>query len=345
MYIAIHVDDGLFFCTDEKFFEICIEEIKKHLTNVTMVRPLKKFVGIHMDHDREAGFIQCCQSTFIEDLQSTGKAEKLPMCPSYNLRKEPSNPENESLLPVTGKLRYVCDRTRWDVLVATGEIACGGAQDPSDAHVRTAEKTVNYLRSTNDEYLKLDGVGELELFAFSDASYIAEGKSKSRIGGCLFLSLLAGAFYCFSKNALLVAQSSTHSELQALDEVLRIVIHCRSVLEFLKCGMLKPTKIYIDNKSAKELCEVLKSSYKTSSSNMRINFIRECINNKIIELHFVPTQSNVADLLTKPLAYEPFCEHRSKVLYGFSDKHSLDEVSNMVFDFESLSEIIVDRLH
>ena len=29
---------------------------------------------------------------------------------------------NESLLPITGKLRYVADRTRWDICATVGEI-------------------------------------------------------------------------------------------------------------------------------------------------------------------------------------------------------------------------------
>jgi hypothetical protein len=42
---------------------------------------------------------------------------------------------------------------------------------------------------------------------------------------------------------------------------------------------------------------------------MRINCIRECINKRLIELIFVPTAKNVADVLTKPLPDVPFNKH------------------------------------
>jgi hypothetical protein len=51
---------------------------------------------------------------------------------------------------------------------------------------------------------------------------------------------------------------------------------------------------------------------------MRINFIRECINKYIIEIVFVQSELNVADVLTKPLADVLFNKHANKLLYGFN---------------------------
>ena len=72
--------------------------------------------------------------------------------------------------------------TGWDICATVGEISTGGSENPSDEHVRTTQKTVNYLWSTVDLCLRLGGLGKLSLFCFSDASYITEGNSKSRLG-------------------------------------------------------------------------------------------------------------------------------------------------------------------
>jgi hypothetical protein len=109
------------------------------------------------------------------------------MCPSYNLRKELSNPANTSLLHITGKLRFLCDRSRWDTLCATGEISTGSDKNPSDAHVRTAHKIIGYLKGTPNKVLRVGGSDKPIVFGFCDTSYRPEGKSKSRLGGCLFL--------------------------------------------------------------------------------------------------------------------------------------------------------------
>ena len=91
------------------------------------------------------------QKTYIEQkgwVQSTSKDIRTPMLNTVNLRTSKSNPENESMLPITGTLRYLADRTRPDVLVATGSISTGGATNPSNEHVATAERTINYLHRT-----------------------------------------------------------------------------------------------------------------------------------------------------------------------------------------------------
>jgi hypothetical protein len=289
---------------------------------VTLFDPLQKYLGVDINHDRANRTVQCNQATYIDSIQTDFeyRVENIPVCPSYNLRLAQSNVKNESLLPITGKLRHVVDRSRPDCLFATGEMSTGNVQHPSDLHVNTAMKTINYIKSTAKEYLTLGGGGELELFGFCDASYITTGDCKSRMGGCIFLGKESGAFYSYSKLSPLIAQSSMHAEVQSLDEILRIIIHVRDVMKFLRMEMKRATKVYLDNKSAKEMCETLKATYRTSAINMRIHFIRECINNRIISLHFVGTELNVADILTKALNEETFNRHKEPLLHGFNGK-------------------------
>ena len=239
------------------------------------------------------------------------------MNPNVNLRVESPNEDNNSLLPVTGKLRYVTDRTRPDLLVSIGEISSGGATDPSDAHIKVSKQIVNYLKSTAADSLRLGGKGSIKQFAFCDASYVTTGKCLSRIGGCIFSGMYTGAFYSFSKNDTTVSHSSTEAEIKALDETIRAVIHTRNIFEFLGFADAESTVIYMDNCSAIDICKTLKTTTKTRHINMRINFIRECINKKIIQLKFVPTKSNVADVLTKPLGVEYFTKHREILMKGF----------------------------
>ena len=67
------------------------------------------------------------QRTYIQQrdwVSTTTRDIKTPMPVTVNnLRTAKPNPENESLLPITGTLRYLADRTRPDILVATGNIS------------------------------------------------------------------------------------------------------------------------------------------------------------------------------------------------------------------------------
>jgi len=68
-------------------------------------------------------------------------------------------------------------------LVATGELSTGGAENPSDLHIKTAERTKQYLYNTKSRGLVLGGAAVIQPFAFVDASLISTGNYKSRLGG------------------------------------------------------------------------------------------------------------------------------------------------------------------
>ena len=59
---------------------------------------------------------------------------------------------------------------------------------------------------------------------------------------------------------------------------------------------------------------------KTSAINVRVNFIRQCINKRVIELHFIPSNLNVADIMTKQLSVEAHERHTYRLLNGFNDE-------------------------
>jgi hypothetical protein len=337
---TIFVDDGTLCCSSEDLIDTFMTEIRKHLPKVTVVKHIHKYIGIKTDYDRNSNHIELSHPVYIDEKfkDDSSNVENIPMCPSYNLRKELPNPANASLLHITGKLRFLCDRSRWDILCATGEISTGGDKNPSDAHVRTAHKIIGYLKSTPDRVLRVGGSDKPILFGFCDASYRPEGKSKSRLGGCLFLGLDSGAFFSFSKNGSLVATSSTHAELQALDELVRYILHTRQILEFL--GYIQvTTKIYLDSSSSIDLCTMLKVTHKTSPINMRVNFIRECIDLSYITLIFVPTDLNVADVLTKPLALDKFEKHSNRLMRGFGGIDVCTYIDTATITIATLSDL------
>jgi hypothetical protein len=89
--------------------------------------------------------------------------------------------------------------------------------------------------------------------------------------------------------------------------------------------MTEPVKIFIDNKSAIELWTMLKITHKTSAMNVRVNFIRDCINKRVIELHFIQSELNVADIMTKQLNANNE-RHTYRLMNGFNGRPKEDLV-------------------
>jgi hypothetical protein len=243
------------------------------------------------------------------------------MSSTTNLRDAEPNELNGSMLSDTGAFRFIADRARPDILVAVGEISTGGASSASDLHLKSSEKVKCYLNTTNDLSLVFrNNNSTLKIFGYSDASYITSGNSKSRLGGCVFMNYDSGAIRTFSRNSTTsgttLSHSSTEAEIKALDELIREIMHILDIVEFVSGKYLEPVIIYVDNKSAITLMETLKVNNRVKHINLRISFIREMINLKIIELHFVPTAFNVADILTKPLDIETFIRLRDILMNG-----------------------------
>jgi hypothetical protein len=336
IYIVVHVDDGFISATSQDIIDEFVSGYKKHVTGITLwERPIKKYLGIDLTetashiHLSQKNYLQ---STVIKDVPPPKRPIHTPMSETVNLRKSQKNPENPSLLPDTGKLRFLADRTRPDILNVTGELANGGDKEASDLHILTRDRVYSYLHTHPDKSLRLGGTKPVKMFGFVDASYDV----KSRIGGALFLGLDAGVFHTFSVSESLTSLSSCEVEIKGIAKILLAVIHFRELLTAMGESQEEPTDIYCDNKSSVEICKILKMTNRTRHIQTVINFIREQINARIINLIFVPGSENCADVLTKALPRETFNRHIDKLFNGFNGDLGLNNARTHISIFQEL---------
>jgi hypothetical protein len=330
LYLLItHIDDIIMCGKEKDVIDQLTEEIKSGFKKITTNDDVKQYLGINLYHDDNV--LHLSQQNYINEfineifINNELKGSPIPMTPTVNFRVLKKDETNESILPILGKIRYVADKTRPDILFATN-LLCTKALNPPIEFMQGTIKLLKYLKDSSSDTLKLGGDDkEIKLFAFSDASYVTDSDSKSQLGNCFYLSKDSGAIYSVSKKDNTVSHSSTEAEIKAIDMCLRTVLYLRNMLEELNLKQNSPTTIYVDNKSAKELVETLKSNHKTKHINMRINFIREQINERNIVIKFVRTHDQVADILTKALPRNDFIRLKKLLLYGFNNDLSFIE--------------------
>lgn len=334
--VNMHVDDGFTASTKEllitklydEFDTVFIKKIERYI-------PILKFIGLQIEYSESNMYIS--QNLYVHKILDevnckVGKYNQVtPMPTGLNLRKAEINDENESLLEHTGKFRFLSDRTRYDIMASTGELSCGGANNPSNDHVKVAHQIYQYLSCHTNMKLKFGG-DIISPFCFCDASY---NSGFGRLAGCLFLNLLSGAFHCISQNDRTVSRSVCESEIKAIDAILLFIIEMIEILEFLKIKFVKPIPIYCDNEVAKELCETIKNPKRTNHIIKVIEFIRERINNGMIKLIFIPSELNVADVLTKALNEQTFNRHIDILFNGFNG----NDVSTTFVTWEEVIEM------
>jgi hypothetical protein len=150
----------------------------------------------------------------------------------------------------------------------------------------------------------------------SDASFIRDDDSRGQLSYSLFLSDDSGSFFTKSQKDKNVSISSFHSEINALVETVKIIIYYRGILAELKQFQNEPTVIFVDNQSVIMVSNNVTKDNRSMYLTNKINFIREQINNKVINLQYIETANNVADIGTKSLSPVQFNILSTRLLKG-----------------------------
>ena len=166
---------------------------------------------------------------------------------------------------------------------------------------------------------------ELKLKCYVDASYLTHDDSKSHTGYCLSFGDI-GVFYAKSAKQTLVTTSSTHAEMRALYQLILDIIYVVNLCEEMGRPVSLPAIVFEDNQPVIDLTKDLtKLSKKCRHFLMLVNYVREQVTTGLIALTKVPTEDNLADILTKILAGSEFVE-KAEHLLGMQFSTKLDSI-------------------
>lgn len=112
-----------------------------------------------------------------------------------------------------------------------------------------------------------------------------------------------------------VTLSSTEAEHTAAVKATKEILWFRDLLAELGLAQLQPTILLSDSKSMIQLAEDYSGNHKRVKHYIvRINFLLEQVRSNVIAFQHVPTELNVADILTKPLGPQQFLTLRPLLL-------------------------------
>jgi len=117
-----------------------------------------------------------------------------------------------------------------------------------------------------------------------------------------------------SKGQKHVTLSSSEAEYVSISEVVKEILFVRQVLKTLDIEVELPIKVLVDNVGAIQMSNNNVSGAATRHVNMRYHFVRELICNKIIEVGFIRSDENDADLMTKNLVRRLFEKYADKLV-------------------------------
>ena len=110
-----------------------------------------------------------------------------------------------------------------------------------------------------------------------------------------------------------MALSSTESEYIALSYAAQETIWLRRLVESLTVKQDAASVLFEDNQGAISLCKNPKDHGRTKHIDIRYHFVRNTVENKLVELRYCSTGQMIADAFTKPLPRVKFEHFRSLI--------------------------------
>ena len=169
--------------------------------------------------------------------------------------------------------------------------------NPGQLHWKAMERVVGYLRTKQLHGMVIRKPHNLIPINYCDASYALKSV-RTMIGtlGGLVTS------WC-SRTIKTTTLSSTESEYVALCECGQELKFVAMLLE--EIGISKATGvIYEDNEGAIFLAKNQQVGMRTKHINVRYHFIRDLIRDKYLDLQYIKSEDNYADIMTKIMSSE-----------------------------------------
>lgn len=116
-----------------------------------------------------------------------------------------------------------------------------------------------------------------------------------------------------SKKQQTVARSSTEAEYRAIANATAKVLWLKSLLKEMGIPVTLRTKLWCDNVGATYLTANPVFHAQTKYVEIDFNFVREQVRNGFLQVQFLSTKDQIADILTKPLVSTRFQTLRAKL--------------------------------
>jgi len=190
---------------------------------------------------------------------------------------------------------------------------------------------VKYVSLIRNKELCLypDDVDTWILEVFNDSDYSGDKDTRRSVSGyVIYCNGLPIAWR--SKGQKSVTLSSTEAEYVAISEAVRELRFVYQVMKSLKIEVKLPIRLNVDNLGAIFLAKNKNASERTKHVDARHHYVRELIENNFLEVVFVPSEENIADIFTKNLDVKGFELFQSKLLDGFDSTLNRKGIKNRV---------------
>jgi hypothetical protein len=188
---------------------------------------------------------------------------------------------------------------------------------PSEEHMNAVYRILRYLKNAPGKGLLFSKNGVTNIEGYTDSDWAGDQTTRRSTSG--YFTFVEGNLVTWrSKKQKVVARSSAEAEFRGMAHGMCELLWIKSVLKDLGIKYQEPMSLYCDNKAAIEIAQNPVQHDRTKHVEVDRHFIKENLEQKIVQFPFVKSESQLADVLSKAVS--------AKVFHGAIDKLGMIDI-------------------
>ncbi|KAJ1587645.1 hypothetical protein NDA15_007303 [Ustilago hordei] len=312
--VVIYVDDTLVIAP---WLEMVLK-VKKQIGQRWKMEDsgeVSHFLGIKISRDRAMHTMTIGQSGYIDQVlaKHLDKCTKPTMVPMQSIPEGTlvaSAAQQKEYPVIVGKLLWVANSTRPDLSLTVGVLA-RHMREPSQEHYQAAQRVLRYLESTRQVGLVYRASESQEpLVAHSDANWASDATIQRRSTSGSVALVYGNPVAWKSATQKCVSLSAVKAEFIAAMEATCEVLFLKQLLRSIGIATGTPT-VYSDNTGCIQVSKDPAQHWKLKHINTKYHFVRNNVQEGRVQIKYVDTTRNLADVLTKPIGRQAMQQARS----------------------------------
>jgi hypothetical protein len=160
--------------------------------------------------------------------------------------------------------------------------------EPHELHWKASKHIMHYIQGTHRYEIHYAVGTSSDLIGYMDFDWVGDLDDHKSTSGYNF-HLGSGPICWQSKKQHAIALSSTEVEYRGVVNATTEAIWLQNILTELGITFQKPSIIYCDNQSAIQISKNLVHHQRTKHIEIHMHFLRELIQEQVIDLHYCPT--------------------------------------------------------
>ncbi|KAK8951274.1 hypothetical protein KSP39_PZI003194 [Platanthera zijinensis] len=198
-----------------------------------------------------------------------------------------------------------------DIAYAVGVVS-QFMHNPSEDHMGAVTRILRYLKSSPGKGLMFTKNAHLNIEGYTDADWAGNLMDRKSTSG--YFTFVGGNLVTWrSKKQKVVALSSAEAEFRGMSRGLCELLWLRSLLTEVGFPPDSPMNLFCDNKAAIDISHNPIQHDRTKHVEIDRHFIKQNLEEKIIQFPFVKSEDQLADVLTKAVSSRNFNDSLDKL--------------------------------